>query len=275
MTQLKRYGIIYKITNKSEKDKCYIGQTTGTLASRLIGHLNKYNKSYISSALKKYGIESFDFEEMYSAFTKEELDRAEQLYIEQFQSLSTQKGYNLKLSGNQPRLNSDAIKRMAATHRGAKHTNNKPVKITNTETGEITYIRALEDIKDSKEFRIKGIRKLLAVNKHNYKKYHIEYISKSTYVNQSGSIGINKSKHAQRLETETVTTEYKVSTSHRVPKLAIKDYIETIIDLYVNKKVGTYRLSKMFGFDKGTILRHLQANNINTSINQKTKRNIR
>lgn len=272
---LKRYGIIYKLTNKLD-GRSYIGQTTLSFEERLKRHKRNKSRSYITAAIIKYDIHNFVNEELYTSFSKEDLDIAEQLFINLFQSLSNQNGYNLKLSGSQPRNNSEVLAKMAKNQIGRKHTNNKPVQFTNTKTNEVFIIRALEDIKDSKEFRIKGIRKVLAAGKNNYKQYRIEYVSKF-YVNQSGSTDLKRSEHAQRLEGEPTKVDYNPSTSHRVPKLVIKKYLNEIIDMYKNQKLSSRQIAKKFNVDKGTVLRHLNANGVDTFQNSmfNPKRNVR
>lgn len=271
---MRKYGIIYKIQNKLD-GKIYIGQTVLSLDERIKRHAgNKYNNSYIASAIIKYGIDAFNISELCEAFSADELNDKEQFFIEKFQSLSTQYGYNLKTSGSQPRNNSDIIEKCRIKQIGRKHTNNKPVKFTNKNTGESFIIRALEDVKDSKEFRIKGIRKLLAQGKNNYKQYIVEYV-KCIYVNQSGSPKLNKFEHAQRLEGETVKTEHSPSTSYRTPKLKIKPHIDEIINLYVNEKLSAQKIGKIYSVNKSTILRHLKAYNVDTFKNSMFNSNRR
>lgn len=56
--------IIYKITNKIN-GKVYIGQTTDSLSRRKSGHIQAAtsgSKSKLYSAMRKYGVENFEFE---------------------------------------------------------------------------------------------------------------------------------------------------------------------------------------------------------------------
>jgi group I intron endonuclease len=86
--------IIYKCQNKIS-GKIYIGQTIKTLDERKLTHLNssKFAKSKFHKALKSYGIDSFDWEVLATATTKEQLNKLEIDYINQYDSINN--GYNM------------------------------------------------------------------------------------------------------------------------------------------------------------------------------------
>lgn len=93
---------IYKITN-TNNDKVYIGQTINSLYKRLSKHKGKINCknqcSALYSAMRKYGVDSFNIESIIEGdFSKEELNQLEVLFINKFQSLSPN-GYNLQSGG--------------------------------------------------------------------------------------------------------------------------------------------------------------------------------
>jgi group I intron endonuclease len=96
---MKRHGIIYCITNVINNKK-YIGLTRGTLVSRY-GH--KWWKSIINThlkdSIKKYGYSNFKIEELCSCSSEEELISREIYFIEQFNTLNSNFGYNLALGG--------------------------------------------------------------------------------------------------------------------------------------------------------------------------------
>lgn len=91
---LERYGIIYRATNLIN-NKVYIGQTTGPLFKRKSSHIKNKNKKGFAKAIQKYGKENFLFEEIYTAFNKQELDRSEEWFISFYDSTNKNKGYNL------------------------------------------------------------------------------------------------------------------------------------------------------------------------------------
>ena len=92
---------IYKATNK-RNGKSYIGQTINSLNIRKTQHLAeskraKYNY-YFYNAIRKWGIDIFDWEILEECVSKEELDKKEIEYIKIYNSL-TPKGYNLSQGG--------------------------------------------------------------------------------------------------------------------------------------------------------------------------------
>lgn len=96
------YGIIYKATLKFD-GRVYIGQTVKHLAKRITEHKHagknpKYD--YFHSAIKKYGIENFDWEIIKECFSKQELDLEEDKFIELYNSRNSDKGFNLKAGGS-------------------------------------------------------------------------------------------------------------------------------------------------------------------------------
>jgi len=89
-------AIIYKITNLLN-NKVYIGSTK-SWDKRFKSHLSKLNGNYhinkhLQSAWNKYGEESFKFE-IIREVSENILRRAEQFYINKFQSLNPLYGYN-------------------------------------------------------------------------------------------------------------------------------------------------------------------------------------
>jgi len=101
--------IIYRMVN-TINGKSYIGLTTLSLAERKHKHwLNSRNpdknkNQAIYLAINKYGWEKFDWQELCSALTKEDLIHLEKQFITEFDSYNT--GYNNTLGGegvNNPR----------------------------------------------------------------------------------------------------------------------------------------------------------------------------
>lgn len=97
---------IYKITNLTN-NKVYIGQSTNIL-KRFIAHksraFNPKNSQYESPlyrAIRKYGIDNFDFK-IIEECKKENLNKKEQHYIKFYQANSSEYGYNLTEGGSSP-----------------------------------------------------------------------------------------------------------------------------------------------------------------------------
>lgn len=97
--------LIYKATNKIN-GKIYVGYTTKKLTDRILEHIYKSRSNsgshyfYIfKQALRKYGENSFIWEELYECKTIEECCEKEKFYIKELNTISPN-GYNLTEGGN-------------------------------------------------------------------------------------------------------------------------------------------------------------------------------
>lgn len=90
--------IIYRVKNKITK-KVYIGQTVNTIEKRKNDHIkaSETKKGKFHKALKSYGTENFDWEIIDTAKSKEELNKKEIKYIQEYNSIKN--GYNMVEGG--------------------------------------------------------------------------------------------------------------------------------------------------------------------------------
>ena len=100
---------IYKITNL-KNNKAYIGQSTD-IKSRWNNHKielrnNTHRNSHLQNSFNKYGEDAFEFRILERTF-EENLDNAEEYWINYFDSTDPEKGYNLKHGGNYSRQRED------------------------------------------------------------------------------------------------------------------------------------------------------------------------
>lgn len=84
---------IYKITNKLN-NKVYIGQSNNVL--RRLNEHKRQRKVDIDSYINVLGVDNFEFE-ILEECSKEELDKKEQQYIKQYNSIED--GYNIQQGG--------------------------------------------------------------------------------------------------------------------------------------------------------------------------------
>lgn len=100
-------GYIYLIVNKIN-DKKYVGQTTTTIENRARQHFSNYKnkrKYAINLAIEKYGKDNFTVKEIekISCTSKrelqEKLNEKEIFYIQEYQSIASEHGYNLDKGG--------------------------------------------------------------------------------------------------------------------------------------------------------------------------------
>lgn len=94
-------GYIYRIDSLlPELSGCYIGQTTRTVNQRWRQHINngKHGKIHFDDVMHFYGVDNFKCTQIAVAHSKDELDRLERLYIEQYDSI--RHGFNRNKGGS-------------------------------------------------------------------------------------------------------------------------------------------------------------------------------
>lgn len=104
---MKEFGIIYKYTNKIN-NKSYIGQTVQTREQRFRNGVGYKNCPKFLNAIKKYGIENFEYEILEQNIAKEDLDEREKYWIKYYDTFSN--GYNCT-SGGLTSVHSEESKR--------------------------------------------------------------------------------------------------------------------------------------------------------------------
>jgi group I intron endonuclease len=93
--------IIYRAINKNN-GKCYVGKTVNSLQQRINSHksesnLNRYDVAF-HRALRKYGIDMFEWEVLHECYLVEQLNEMERYFIKKFDSYLN--GYNETLGGD-------------------------------------------------------------------------------------------------------------------------------------------------------------------------------
>ena len=116
-----KYGCIYRISNSSN-EKVYIGQTTAKNPNtRWMNHKqhakHNYGRSCIKlvRAMRKYGIDTFSFEIMQYADSKDALDTLEYRYIRDLDTIKN--GYNLKDGGSNGKMSEETKRKMSETQK--------------------------------------------------------------------------------------------------------------------------------------------------------------
>jgi hypothetical protein len=91
---------VYAITNKTN-GKVYVGQTVNSAGLRWQSHITTSGAgvSAIKHAIRKHGVDAFDFCVIDLAETREQLNHKEQFWVEHLNTLSPN-GYNLVSGGN-------------------------------------------------------------------------------------------------------------------------------------------------------------------------------
>lgn len=134
--------IIYKITNNIN-NKIYVGQTTQKVSRRLRRHASGKEESVISRAIKKYGIEKFNIEELYYSFSLEDLNEKEKFFIKEMNTISPN-GYNIRSGGDNKILCEDTKKLISHNTKKAMRNPNVRLKISKAKTGCIPWNKGVK-----------------------------------------------------------------------------------------------------------------------------------
>ena len=125
---------VYMHQNKTN-GKVYIGQTCQTLDKRWLNGEGYRTSRHFYSAIKKYGWNGFTHIILQTGLTSEEADFYEQKYIEEYQSMNQDFGYNLRSGGKNAFIVSGNCIQKEKTKRGAEHPHSRKVRCK--ETGDV------------------------------------------------------------------------------------------------------------------------------------------
>lgn len=130
--------IIYKITN-NVNGKVYIGQTKRKLQYRWLQHCSPSNCRLIYRAIQKYGKENFTVEQIDVACDQDELNKKEQYWIQFYDSMNPEKGYNLTSGGEHCEMSEETKIKIGKGNKGKKRSDETRQKISLSTKGRIGY----------------------------------------------------------------------------------------------------------------------------------------
>lgn len=109
--------IIYMATNRVN-GKEYVGQTVDSLPSRRQSHIHSiFNNNYFHNAIRKYGIDNFDWEILHDDISNmNDLNKLEIYYIELYDTFNN--GYNLDLGGRNTLMSVETKKKISESRIG-------------------------------------------------------------------------------------------------------------------------------------------------------------
>ena len=131
------FGIVYRVTNLVN-EKCYIGITIRSLKVRWQEHCSpKSECQALSRAIRKYGKEHFNIEEIASSWTQDDLLSLETLLIQQ-ENTCVPNGYNLNEGGRGCLNPSEETRDKFRAHaRSYRHSPEARAKISASNKGKI------------------------------------------------------------------------------------------------------------------------------------------
>lgn len=129
------YGIVYMIKNKVN-GKIYFGVTTSERGykGRYSGNLlNSTHNTHLKKSIKKYGVQNFEINEQFDvAYSKQELDALEDLYICMYNTIDPKYGYNKKRGGDTGKYTQESRKKLSESRKGIRFTEQHKQHISDT-----------------------------------------------------------------------------------------------------------------------------------------------
>ena len=160
---------VYLAENKTTR-KVYVGQTCQSLEERKYMHVydSKGGSALIfHKALRKYGIESFEWKQIDAACSKEELDEKEKYWIKFYKSTDRSFGYNQTEGGTGGAQRDPAVlekmsrnrKGIPAWNRGIPRTEEEKLAISESHKGQVAWNKGIPMSEEQKQLlgsRMKG-----------------------------------------------------------------------------------------------------------------------
>lgn len=221
------YGVIYVIRNKIN-NKLYIGQTTnkkgfngryhfkGNDIERVYKshkydkeHGRKYN-SHLLNAIEEYGFNNFEVDKYFDiAYSEEELNKLEYMYIKIYQCTNKKYGYNNREGGNNGKLSEETKQRISKANKGKFIGENSP------NYGKHLTEETKQKISKANKGRLKGEKHPFygktGENSVNYGKHHSEETRKKMSKANKGRILTEewKNKVSETRKQKEVAKGYK------------------------------------------------------------------
>jgi group I intron endonuclease len=240
---------IYLLTNIAN-NKIYVGQSWMGLNDRMGRDGNGYfNSPYLYNAIKKYGVDKFEYQILDFAFIQSHADMLEDFYMNKYDSRNPNIGYNIKRGGRGGRHSQATIEKMSKNAPkywlGKNLSEETKEKIRIANTGKIRT-------EETKEMTANSMKEWHATNDHPMQgKHHTEKA---------------KDQMSEKL------------TGRKISKETIEKRMATIRDLDLEKKIieeyqkgtkvrGEGGIEDIFNISAGKLYRILKLNNIPKSNN--------
>lgn len=174
---------IYKITNK-KNNKIYIGQTIRLIEKRFQRHindaLNNILDTHLARAIRKYGQDSFEITLIDTAKSQDELNIKEQYWIQKYNSINSEIGYNetdaiYKSGGNTYMSKTkkeleQIVRKISKSKIGNRNPHSRKIKCFNVETKQEIFF---DTVKQCQEY--------FGESTHRFITTRVSFTTKSLY----------------------------------------------------------------------------------------------
>lgn len=121
-------GVIYRARLKKD-GRVYIGQTWN-FNQRKKDHVRSKDGYYFHKALRKYGVDFFQWDVICEVWTQQQLDDCENYFVDYYDSTNRKKGFNLKKGGRGGKHLEITKRKLSMLALGNKHTQETKDKIS-------------------------------------------------------------------------------------------------------------------------------------------------
>lgn len=160
---------IYRIKHRTSA-KVYIGQTFN-FKKRVAQHKGLREKTYITKALRKHGVDCFVFDIIEKGLTSEQVDERERYWIKWHDSTNKKYGYNIESGGNKNKtLSDETCKKISKRKTGSKASLRTKIRMSESRRGENNNFYGKTHSQETREH----LSKVHKGSKHSeYTKYKI------------------------------------------------------------------------------------------------------
>lgn len=243
--------IIYMYKNR-KNNKVYIGQTTRSKKQRegKDGCLYKHSP-YFYSAIKKYGIDNFDYYILKENLTFDEANFYEKYYISLYNSTNSEHGYNLTYGGQKFKLVEKTKKKISIGVRNSskfaknnRDAHKKSIISIDLSTKEYEYFDAIKDAEIKYGYLHSNIGNCCKIKSRSYKNKIWRYYNDITLpINVDFLIDeyYKYREKSQDIRKENISSSQKVRLSKIAQKYNSKPVLQYSLD---NNLIAEFRSIK-------------------------------
>lgn len=240
----KPFGVIYMMKNKTN-GKIYFGQTTNPTGFKgrygchrdLHSIVNNVSNEHLKRAILKYGVDNFEICECFDiAYSQQELDDLEKMYIAIYNTSNPHYGYNKTSGGEHPTLTDETRKKLSEIRKGLL-------------TGEKNPMYGKKHNEETKAI----ISQKLKQSNHNKKENNVMWGKDHTPEAKAKISATHQGKRLSEYQMELLKKQTgSKNPNHKGRVMGLSLYDTSVIVLASSKQ------AKLLGFDDSTICKCLK-----------------